>query len=274
MIDDGVPELHHPTKEEGAKTKQANWPLVLMRSAGPPLVAAAVLALSTPSWSQWAAHAFFLVLLVPVAILTVDRVFGGRAVLALGAVIIALTGWLAVGPTPTTQVGRISGSVAWVSDSALTQHSWRLPLWSPAWKAAWERTGLAVVRVCLDVPDTAQAAGVRVMLNGAELPALVREREGCAGGTWFRTPVTRGQLETLPTTTVEFRPEAANLLAGKMLWGYSHRPTAGPKASRYFDGERWHDVDLAPAEAGIQSGRYIVELWLFDRYDRVVMTWY
>ena len=131
MIDDGVPELHHPTKEEGAKTKQANWPLVLMRSAGPPLVAAAVLALSTPSWSQWAAHAFFLVLLVPVAILTVDRVFGGRAVLALGAVIIALTR-LARGRSYPHDTGWPDQcrSVAWVSDSALTQHSWRLPLWS------------------------------------------------------------------------------------------------------------------------------------------------
>ena len=274
MMNGDAPELRHPMKYEIVQTKHAVWPLALMRSAGPPLVAAVVLALSTPSWSQWAAHAFFLVLLVPVAILTVDRVFGGKAALTLGAVIVALTGWLAVGPIPTTQVGPISGSVAWVSDSALAQHNWRLPLWSPAWKAAWERTGLAVVRVCLDVPDTAQAAGVRVMLNSAELPALERERERCAGGTWFRTPVTRGQLETLPATTIEFQPEAANLLAGKMVWGYSHRPTAGTKASRYFDGERWHEVDLAPAAAGIQSGRYIVELWLFDRYDRVVMTWY
>ena len=267
-------KLHHPTMDENVQTKQVIWPLALMRSAGPPLLAAVVLALSTPSWSQWAAHAFFLVLLVPVAILTVDRVFGGRAALILGAAVVALTAWLAVGPVPTTLISPLGKSAAWVSDSALVQHRWRLPLQSSAWKAVWERTGFAVVRVCLDVPDTVQAAGVRVMLNGAELPALERERERCAGGPWFRTPVTRGQLETLPTTTVEFQPEAANLLAGKMVWGYSHRPTAGTNASRYFDGERWHEADLAPAAAGIQSGRYIVELWLFDRYDRVVMTWY
>ena len=118
------------------------------------------------------------------------------------------------------------------------------------------------------------------MLNGAELPALERERERCAsgaggpGGPWFRTLVTREQLETSPVTTVEFRPEAGKVLAGKMILGHSYRPTAGPKASRYSDGERWYEEDLAPASAGIQSGRYIVELWLFDRYGRVVMTWY
>ena len=122
----------------------------------------------------------------------------------------------------------------------------------------------------LDVPDPAQTAGVTVVLNGVQLPAL--DREGA--GTWFRTPVTRGQLETLPITTIEFQPEADKHLAGKVIWFYSHRPTAGAKASRYFDGKRWHDVDLDPATAGIQTGRYIVELWLFDRYDRVVMTWY
>ena len=266
-----APELHHPMKYEIVQTKHAVWPLALMRSAGPPLVAAAVLAVARPPWSQWAAHAFFLVLLVPVAILTVDRVFGGRAALILGVVIVGLTAWLAVGPVPTTLISPLGNSAAWVSDSALVQHRWRLPLRSSAWEAAWARTELAIVRVRLDVPDTIRTAGVTVVLNGEQLPALDREGEG---ETWFRTPVTRGQLETLPTTTVEFQPEAANLLAGKMVWGYSHRPTAGTNASRYFDGERWHEADLAPAAAGIQSGRYIVELWLFDRYDRVVMTWY
>lgn len=260
--------------------KVKGWPLVLVRSAGPPLVAAAVLALSSPPWSQWAAHAFFLVLLVPVAILTVDRVFGARAALTLGAVIVVLTSWLAVGRPPMTLVSPLGRSAAWVSDSALAQYRWRLPLRSSAWAAAWGRTELAVVRICLDVLDNAQAAGVRVMLNGAELPALERERERCAsgaggpGGPWFRTLVTREQLETSPVTTVEFQPEAGKLHAGKMILGHSHRPTAGANASRYFDGEHWHETDLAPAEAGIQSGRYIVELWLFDRHDGVVMTWY
>ncbi len=256
------------------QTKHGTWPLMLMRSVGPPLVAAAVLALARPPWSQWAAHAFFLALLVPVAILTVDRVFGGRAALTLGAAIVALTGWLAVGRVPTTHVAPLGGSAAWVSASALAQHRWHLPRRSSDWKAAWERAELAFVRVCLDVPDTARPAGVTVMLNGAELPALDREVQGCQGGPWFRTPVTRGQLETSLTTTAEFQPEAGNHLAGRLVWGYSHRPTAGANASRYFDGERWHEVDLAPATAGIQSGRYIVELWLFDRYDRVVVTWY
>ena len=254
--------------------KVKGWPLVLVRSAGPPLVAAAVLALSSPPWSQWAAHAFFLVLLVTVAILTVDRVFGTRAALTLGAVIVVLTSWLAAGRPPTTLVSPLGGSAAWVSDSALAQYRWRLPLQSSAWKAAWEHAEFAVIRVCLAVPDTTRPAGVMVVLNGVELPTLKRERDNCEGGSRFRTPVTREQLETLLITTVEFRPEAGKHIAGKMIWGYSYRPTAGPKASRYFDGERWHDVDLAPAEAGIQSGRYIVELWLFDRYGRVVMTWY
>ena len=220
-----------------------------------------------------AAHAFFLVLLVPVAILTVDRVLGARAALILGIAIVALTGWLAVGPVPTTHVSS-SGKAVWVSDAALVQHRWRLPLWSDAWESAWARTETAVVRMCLAVPDTTQQAGVSVLLNGAELPALVREREVCPGGTWFRTPVTRGQLETTPTATVEIHPEAENPLAGKLIWGHSHRPMAGRTASRYFDGERWYEVELAPATPGIQTGRYIVELWLFDRYDRVVMTWY
>ncbi len=261
-------------KAKVVPTNRTVWMLVLMRSAGPSLVAAAVLALARPTWSQWAAHAFFLALLVPVIILTVDRVFGGKAALTLGALIVALTGWLAVGPIPKTQVGPVSGSVAWVSDLALAQHRWHLPLQSSDWKAVWERTEIAFVRVCLDVPDTAQEAGVRVMLNGAELPALAREREECPGGPWFRTQVTRGQLEAAPTATVEIHPKAENLLAGKLVWGHSHRPTAGATASRYFDGKRWHEVDLTPAVAGIQSGRYIVELWLFDQHERVVMTWY
>ncbi len=269
-----APGLHHPMKAAVVQTKHGTWPLMLMRSAGPPLVAAAVLALARPPWSQWAAHAFFLALLVPVAILTVDRVFGGRAALTLGAAIVALTGWLAVGRVPTTHVAPLGGSAAWVSASALAQHRWHLPRRSSAWEAAWERTELAVVRVCLDVPGTTRPAGVTVMLNGMVLPALERGREKCSGGTWFRTPVTRRRLEISPVTTVEFQPEAGNPLAGKMIWGYSHRPTAGSNASRYFDGERWHEADLAPATAGIQSGRYVVELWLFDRYDRVVMTWY
>ena len=252
----------------------AGWPLALMRSAGPPLVAAAMLALARPSWSQWAAHVFFLVLLVPVAILTVDRVFGGRAALIPGIAIVALTGWLAIGPAPTTHVSPLGRSAAWVSDSALVQHRWRLPLHSSAWIAAWERTELAVVRMCLVALDTARPAGVRVMLNGTELPALEREVRGCQGGIWFRTPATRRQLEALPVTTIELQPEAGNLLASKVIWGYSYRPTAGANASRYFDGQGWHGMDLAPAVAGIQSGRYIVELWLFDRYEKVVMIWY
>lgn len=251
-------------------TTPATWLPVLIRSAGPPLVAAAVLALSTPSWSQWTAHAFFLALLVPVAILTVDRVFGGRAALILGITVVALTGWLAVGPVPTTHISPLGRSAGWLSDAALVQHRWRLPLRSAAWQTAWERTELAIVRVRLDVPDTARTAGVTVALNGVQLPALDREGEG----TWFRTPVTRKQLESSPLTTVEFQRESGNLTAGKVIWGYSYRPTAGKTASRYFDGERWHEVDLAPATPGIQTGRYIVELWLFDRYDRVVMTWY
>ncbi len=247
------------------------WPAVLMRSVGPSLVAAAVLAVARPPWSQWAAHAFFLVLLVPVAILTVDRVFGGRAALILGIAIVFLTGWLAVGPVPTTHVSPLGRSAAWMSDSALVQHRWRLPLRSSAWQAAWERTELAIVRVRLDAPDPARPAGVTVVLNGVQLPALDREERE---GTWFRTPVTRRQLETSPVTTVEFQREPGNLTAGKVVWGYSYRPTAGANASRYFDGRRWHGMDLAPAAAGVQSGRYIVELWLFDRYERVVMTWY
>ena len=254
-----------------ALTERVIRPLVLARSIGPPLVATAVLAFARPPWPQWAAHAFFLVLLVPVAILTVDRVFGGKAALIVGAAIVALTAWLAIGPVPTTQVASPGGSAAWVSDSARVQHRWRLPLRSAAWQAAWERTELAIVRVRLDVPDPAQTAGVGVVLNGVQLPALERERRGDA---WFHTPVTRSQLESSPVTTVEFRREPGNLTAGKVVLSYSYRPTAGPNASRYFDGERWHDVDLDPATAGIQTGRYIVELWLFDRYDRVVMTWY
>ena len=122
-----------------------------------------------------------------------------------------------------------------------------------------------------NVPDRAQTAGVMVVLNGVQLPALDREKED---GTWFRTPVTRKQLESSPVTTVEFQREPGNLTAGKVIWGYSYRPTAGVTASRYFDGERWHEADLAPATPGMQTGRYIVELWLFDRYDRVVMAWY
>ena len=110
-----------------------------------------------------------------------------------------------------------------------------------------------------------------VVLNGVQLPALDRERKG---GSWFRTPVTHKQLESSPVTTVEFQREPGNPTAGQVIWGYSYRPTAGVHASRYFDGQRWHEVDLAPATPGIQTGRYIVELWLFDRYDRVVMTWY
>lgn len=252
----------------------STWPLVLVRSIGPPLVAAAVLAVARSTWPQWAAHAFFLVLLVPVAILTVDRVFGGRAALIPGIAIVALTGWLAVGPVPTTHIGPHSGSAVWVSDSARVQHRWRLPLQSAAWESAWARTETAVVRMCLAVPDTIRPAGVTVLLNGAALPALEREQVRCAGGPWFRTPVTRGQLEVVPVTTVDFQREPGNLTAGKMIWGYSYRPTAGKTASRYFDGQRWHEVDLAPATPGIQTGRYIVELWLFDRYGRVVMTWY
>ncbi len=258
-----------------AHIERAIRPLVLARSIGPPLVAAAVLAVARPPWPQWAAHAFFLALFVPVAILTVDRVFGVRAALALGGAIVALTGWLAVGPVPTTQVGPLGGSVAWVSDSALAQHRWRLPLGSSAWQAAWERTETAVVRMCLAVSGTARPAGVTVTLNGTALPVPERERvRWCASGPWFRTPVTRGQLEAAPVMTVEIQPEPGNHLAGRAIWGYSHRPTAGADASRYFDGERWHEVDLDPATAGIQTGRYIVELWLFDRYGRVVMTWY
>ena len=256
---------------KAVQTAPATWPLVLVRSIGPPLVAAAVLAVARPPWPQWAAHAFFLVFLVPVAILTVDRVLGGRAALILGIAIVALTGWLAVGTIPTTHVSPSGRSAAWASDSALVQHRWRLPLRSSAWQAAWERTELAVVRVRLDAPDTAQVAGVMVVLNGVQLPALDRDGKG---GSWFRTPVTRGQLESSSVTTIELQREPGNLTAGKVIWGYSYRPTAGKTASRYFDGERWHEVDLAPATPGIQTGRYIVELWLFDRYDRVVMTWY
>ncbi len=256
---------------KAVQTTPATWTLVLVRSVGPPLVAAAVLAVARPPWPQWAAHAFFLVFLVPVAILTVDRVLGGRAALILGIAIVALTGWLAIGTIPTTHVSPSGRSAAWVSDSALVQHRWRLPLRSSAWQAAWKRTELAVVRVLLDVPDTAQVAGVIVVLNGVQLPALDRERKG---GSWFRTPVTHKQLESSPVTTVEFQREPGNPTAGQVIWGYSYRPTAGVHASRYFDGQRWHEVDLAPATPGIQTGRYIVELWLFDRYDRVVMTWY
>ena len=258
----------------------SDWRLVLTRSAAPSLAAVTVLALAQPSWSQWAAHAFFLVLLVPVVIVTVERVFGRRLALTLGAVVVILTGWLAVGRPPATLVSPLGRSAAWVSDAALVQHRWRLPLQSSAWKAAWERTEFAVVRICLDVPDNAQAAGVTVKFNGMELPALERERERCAsgaggpGGPWFRTPVTRRQLESSSESTLEFQREPGNPSAGKMILGHSHRPTAGPKASRYFDGERWHEADLTPAVAGTQSGRYIVELWLLDRFDRVVMTWY
>ena len=259
---------------KAVQTALATWPLVLVRSIGPPLVAAAVLAVARPPWPQWAAQAFFLVLLVPVAILTVDRVFGGRAALILGIAIVALTGWLVVGPIPTTHVSPLGSSAAWVSDATLVQHRWRLPLRSSAWKAAWERTELAIVRVCLNVPDTARTAGVRVRLNGVMMPALERERVSCRGGVWFRASVTHGQLESSPVTTVEFQREPGNLTAGEVIWVYSYRPTAGKTASRYFDGKRWHEVDLAPAAAGIQAGRYLVELWLFDRYDRVVMTWY
>ena len=259
---------------KAAHTERAIRPLVLARSIGPPLVAAAVLAIAQPPWPQWAAHAFFLALLVPVAILTVDRVFGVRAALTLGAAIVALTGWLAIGPIPTTQVASLGGSVAWVSDSARVQHRWHLPLRSVAWQSAWARTETAVVRVCLAVSGTTRPAGVTVTLNGAALPVPERARTRCAGGPWFRTPVTRGQLEAAPIMTVEVQPEPGNHLAGRAIWGYSHRPTAGADASRYFDGERWHEVDLDPATDGTQAGRYIVELWLFDRYGRVVMTWY
>ena len=180
---------------KAVQTAPATWPLVLVRSIGPPLVAAAVLAVARPPWPQWAAHAFFLVLLVPVAILTVDRVFGGRAALILGITVVALTGWLAVGPVPTTHISPLGRSAGWLSDAALVQHRWHLPLRSAAWQAAWERTELAIVRVRLDIPDRAQTAGVAVVLNGVQLPALDREGEG----TWFRTPVTRKQLESSPS---------------------------------------------------------------------------
>lgn len=259
---------------KAVQTAPATWPLVLVRSIGPPLVAAAVLAVARPPWPQWAAQAFFLALFVPVASLTIDRVFGGKAAFALGAVIVALTGWLAVGPVPTTHVSPLGRSAAWVSDSALVQHRWRLPLQSSAWQSAWERTELAVVRVCLAIPDTARLAGVTVMLNSTRLPALEREMLGCQGGPWFRTPVTRSQLESSSESVLEFQREPGNLTAGRMIWGYSYRPTAGANASRYFDGTRWHRADLAPAIPGIQTGRYMVELWLFDRYGSVVMTWY
>ena len=260
---------------KAVQTTPATWPLALVRSIGPPLVAAAVLAVARPPWPQWAAHAFFLVLLVPVAILTVDRVFGGRAALILGAAVLALTGWLAVGPVPTTLIGPLGESAAWVSDSALVQHRWRLPT-----SVAILEERLGADRACRHprVPSHSghgtAGLGVTVMINGAVLPALEREAHRCQGGPWFRTPVTRGQLESSPVTTVEFRREPGNLTAGEVIWGYSYRPTAGKTASRYFDGERWHEVDLAPATPGIQTGRYIVELWLFDRYDWVVMTWY
>ena len=152
-------------------TAPATWPLVLVRSIGPPLVAAAVLAGARPPWPQWAAHAFFLVLLVPVAILTVDRVFGARAALILGIAIVVPDRLARRRPCPydickPALANRQCGFPTLPSFSiAGTYHSGRHPGWS-----AWERTELAVVRVRLDVPDTAQAAGVTVVLNGVQLP--------------------------------------------------------------------------------------------------------
>ena len=199
---------------KAVQTAPATWLLVLVRSTGPPLVAAAVLAVARPPWPQWAAHAFFLVLLVPVAILTVDRVFGGEGGAHSGYSDCS-SDQLArsrPGSYDTRQPEWPISGVGIRFCVSSTSLAFTTPVGCNLAVEARARTETAVVRMCLAVPDTTQQAGVSVLLNGAELPAPVRERKECPGGTWFRTPVTRKQLESIAgTATVELQREAENL---------------------------------------------------------------
>ena len=245
----------------------------LVRAAVPVGGAAMVLLLAGISWPLSVAHFTFLALLGSLAILTVDRVLGGRPALGVGALLVLLTAGVALGIGPTTTVAPPAWPVSLTHDGA-ARHTLRLPLATPKWDETWSRAAAGYVRLCLAPADPPGDPGLVVTVNGTELPPLQVEPASCQGGVWYRTAISRSLLDSAPRSVVEVRRRPEFQDNTHIVASYSYRPSGGPQASAYFDGRAWRAEIPGPSMDSQRTSRFIIELWLLDRRGWPVATWY
>jgi hypothetical protein len=153
------------------------------------------------------------------------------------------------------------------------EQSIALPLGTPGWERVWQRAAGAFVYVCARSPlDTAD--GLELTANGVSLGTIteaqaIGPRPGPTFVGFYRVPIARDLLERRSPARFDLkRLPGASSRAIPICGTFSYRPSAGPEASRYFDGTSW----WLPGPA--QGGRFTVEVRVEDATGRPIWVTY
>ena len=213
------------------------------------------------------AGAFMTLTVVPVMQAMAVAFWGRPAALAVGVLVAALTVALVVGPPPEVALPDTRWRVA-LDDPAIVAHVTLAPPVRSRATQVLTGGGTARLLVCL---ARGEGADVETKLNGVAL----RVSESPGGDCWNRYDVPgsilTGSLSAAEVMLAGRRPGAAELVGG-----YSRRRPSGggPGGAALLVAGRVEKVDLSPTAPGVQSGRYFVELRIFDADGRLVEIWF
>ena len=289
----------------GLAAGPARWKPALVLGAGATgaavLVALAGTAGAVPGagWSRFWATLFFVLLLWPVGLGLVGRIFGLRAEAVAAAVLVVAT--------VAQQSGRaevpLPAAVSWwatlsAPDDAVRHRISVPPLGSAAWERAWGRAARAAVFVCAGAAATPQeiasgggarqAPGGGLTLTAGGQPALpltaAEQFRVSPEVTWYARPVTAAEVQAAAasggTLDVVLRRDGSEGAPLRLCGGRDDatRPGAGG-SERWHDG-RWSAAGLADrplplVEGRPVLGRYFVELRFLDADGRpTVDIWF
>jgi hypothetical protein len=218
---------------------------------------------------------YFAVVLVPALQAALWAFCGWKASLVLGAAVAALI----LGQTVLPPRSLVSQPARWsVSLTSADQvlHSRLVPPPGSRAPALLGARGAATLHVCRHQGDPED---LRIELGGARLTAVTARPSEWS--CWLQLAVPSRLLPDPPAPLdVTLRPDPdrwpASAPRPSLAGGYTRPAAAGGQSGggRFFDGQAWHGVDLAPFESGEQRGRYYVELRITDGGGRVREVWY
>ena len=222
-------------------------------------------------WSRFWGTLFFALLLWPLGLTLVGRLFGRRAQLGAAGVIVALTAaqQLGLGSLPLPLVVRWSVSLAQPGDAVRRELTLPPPT-DRAWERAWSTATRAAIAVCTEerVPES---VGITVSINdGPPIPLAPLDRTGAdASVGWYAVPITRSQADARRPLTVTLRRTAAAGPPARICGGQDDPTRPGWGGSARLAGGQWvtdqlADLPLPPIAGRPAPSRYYIELRLFD----------
>jgi hypothetical protein len=289
----------------GLAAGPARWKPALVLSAGATgaalLVALAGTAGAVPgaTWPRFWATLFFVLLLWPVGLGLLGRLFGLRVEAAAAAVLVLATVAQQSGQAEVPLPAAVSWWATLSAPADAVRHRISVPACgSAAWERAWSRASRAAVFVCAGAAATPQeiaagggarpAAGGGVTLAAGGQAAMpltsVEQFRVSPEVSWYARPVSATEVRSAAasggTLDVVLRRDGAEGAPLRLCGGRDDPTRPGAGGSERWHNGRWSAADLADrplplVEGRPVLGRYYIELRFLDAAGRpTIDIWY